>query len=57
MAVMIDNKVSAYLKSFENVIRINSFQMSFNNDYANDVEKMMCHCINNVVIYFTMIKK
>jgi hypothetical protein len=21
------------------------------------VEKMMCHCINNVVIYFTMIKK
>jgi len=36
--------------SFENVIKLNSFQIWLNNDYANDVDKMMCHYINNVVI-------
>ncbi len=50
MAFMIHDKVTCMSKiSFENVIKINSFQMSLKNDYANDVDKMMCHYINNVV--------
>jgi hypothetical protein len=55
---MIDDKVIWMFKiSIENVIRIKSFQIYLKNDYANDVDKMMCHYIDNVVIkLFIMIK-
>jgi hypothetical protein len=48
---MINDKVTWLSKiSFENVIKINSFQIWLKNNYANDVNKMMCHYIDNVVI-------
>jgi hypothetical protein len=51
MASMIDDKVTWMSKiSFENVIRIKSFQIWLKNNYANDMDKMMCHYIDNVVI-------
>jgi hypothetical protein len=53
MASMIDNKVIWMSKiSFENMTRIKSFQIWIKNDYANDVNKMMCHYINNVFINY-----
>jgi hypothetical protein len=36
--------------SFENVTKIKSFQIWLKTNYENDVEKMMCHYKNNVVI-------
>jgi hypothetical protein len=36
--------------SFENVIKIKSFKIWLKNNYANDVDKMMDHYINNVII-------
>jgi len=36
--------------SFQNVIKIKSFQIELNNDYANDTDKMMCHYTDNVVL-------
>jgi len=36
--------------SFENVIRIIFFKYDYANDYAHDLDKMVCHCINNVII-------
>jgi hypothetical protein len=51
MASMIDDKMMCISKiSFENMIRIKSFEIWLKNNYANDMEKMMCHYINNVVI-------
>jgi len=51
MASMIDDKVTWMSKiSFENVTSIKSFQIWVKNNYANDMEKMMCHYIDNVVI-------
>jgi hypothetical protein len=32
------------------MIKIKSFQISLKNNYAIDMDKMMCHYINNVVI-------
>jgi hypothetical protein len=51
MAFTIDDKVMwMFTISFENVIRIKSFQIWLNNDYANHVDKIMCHYIDNVII-------
>jgi hypothetical protein len=51
MASMIDGKVTWMSKIlFENVTRIKSFQIWLKNHYTNDMEKMMCHYIDNVVI-------
>jgi hypothetical protein len=51
MASMIDVKVTwMYKMSFENVIRIKSFTIWLKNNYANDVDKMICHYIENVII-------
>jgi hypothetical protein len=51
MTSMIDDEVMCISKiSFENMIRIKSFQIWLKNNYANDMDKMMCHYINNVVI-------
>jgi hypothetical protein len=50
-ASMINDKVMQMSKiSFENVITIKSFKILLKNTYANDVNKVMCHHINNVVI-------
>ncbi len=44
MTSMIDDKVIWMFKiSFENMTKIKSFQIWLKNDYANDMEKMMCH--------------
>ncbi len=51
MAFMIDDKVTCMFKiSFENAFMIESFQVWLKNDYASDVDKMMCHYINKMVI-------
>ncbi len=51
MTSMIDDKVMWMSKILcENVIRIKSFQILLKNHYTNDVEKLMCHYIDNVVI-------
>jgi hypothetical protein len=48
---MIDNKMMWMFKiSFENMTTIKSFQLWLKNDYENDVYKMMCHYIDDVVI-------
>jgi hypothetical protein len=48
---MINGKVMWMSKiSFENVTKIKSFKIWLKHKYANDVDKMMCHYINNVVI-------
>jgi len=36
--------------SFENVTKIKSFKIWLKNNYENEVDKMMCHYKNNVVI-------
>jgi hypothetical protein len=36
--------------SFQNVTRIKSFQIWLKSNYENDMEKMMCHYKNNVVM-------
>jgi hypothetical protein len=51
MASMIDDKVTWMSKiSYENVTRIKSFKIWLKNDYTNDMDKIMCHCIDNVII-------
>jgi hypothetical protein len=51
MISMVDDKVIWMSKiSFENVIKIKSFKIWLKNNYANDMEKKMCHYIDNVVI-------
>jgi hypothetical protein len=51
MASMIDDKVTwMYKISFENVISTKSFQIWLKNNYANDMKKMMCRYIDNLVI-------
>jgi hypothetical protein len=51
MIFMIDDKVTWIFKlSFENLIRIKSFQICLKNNHANDVDKTMCHYVDNVVI-------
>jgi hypothetical protein len=51
MVSMIDEKMMWMSKiSFENMIRIKSFQIWLNNNYAHDMNKMMCHYIDNVSI-------
>jgi hypothetical protein len=51
MTFMIDEKMIWMFKiSFENMIKIKSFQIWLNNDYAHDMKKMMCHYIDNVII-------
>ncbi len=51
MASMIDNKMMRMCKvSFQNVTRIKSFQIWLKSNYENDMEKMMCHYKNNVVM-------
>ncbi len=59
MASMIDDKVTWMSKiSFENMIKIKSFKIWLKNNYAFDVDKMMCHYIDNVITQlFTMIQK
>ncbi len=48
---MIDEKMTWMSKiSFENVAMIKSFQTWLKNNDGNDVDKMMCHYKNNVVI-------
>jgi hypothetical protein len=48
---MINDKVKWMSKiSFENVTSIKSFQIWLKYNYANDVNKIMCHYIDNVVI-------
>jgi hypothetical protein len=44
MASMIDDKLMWMSKiSFENVTRIKSFQIWLKNNYANNMDKMICH--------------
>jgi hypothetical protein len=51
MASMIDDKVTWMSKIlFENLTRIKSFQIGLKSDYANDMDKMMHHYINNMLI-------
>jgi hypothetical protein len=51
MASMIDDKVTWIFKiSFENLSMMKSFQMWLKNDYAKDMDKMICHYRDNVVI-------
>ncbi len=51
MAFMIDDNVMWMFEiSFENVTRIKSFKIRLKNNYANDMDKMMCHYIDNVII-------
>ena len=48
---MIDDKMTWMSKiSFENVTKIKSFQIWLKNNYANDMDKMMCHYIDNGII-------
>jgi len=48
---MIDDKMTWMSKvSIENVIRIKIISNMIKNNHANDVDKMMWHYINNVVI-------
>jgi len=48
---MIDDKMTWISRIlFENVTKINSFQIWLKNNYENDVDKMMCHYKNNVII-------
>jgi hypothetical protein len=48
---MIDDKMMwMYKVSFQNVIRIKSFPIWLKNNYENDVDKMICHYKNNVVM-------
>jgi hypothetical protein len=48
---MISDKMTWMSKiSFENVTKLKSFQIWPKNNYENDVNKMMCHYKNNVVI-------
>jgi hypothetical protein len=59
MASMIDDKMTWMSKiSFENVTKIKSLKIWLKNNYANDMDKMMCHYKDNVITQlFTMIKK
>jgi hypothetical protein len=51
IACLIDDKMMWMSKiSYENVIRIKSIKIKSNNDYTNDMDKMMCHYIHNVII-------
>jgi len=51
MASMIDDKVIWMFKiSFENVWMRKLIQIWLNNNDADDVDKIMCHSIDNVVI-------
>jgi len=51
MASMIHDEVMCISKiSFENMIRTKSFKIWLQNNYANDMDKLMCHYINNVFI-------
>jgi len=51
MTSMIDEKMMWMSKIlFENMIRIKSFQIQLNNNYAHDMNKKMCHYIDNVII-------
>jgi len=45
MASIIDNKVLTWMFkiSFENVTKIKWFQILLKNDYANAMDKIMCH--------------
>jgi hypothetical protein len=53
MASMINEKMTWMSKiPFENVTKIKSFQIWLKNNYANDMEKMMCHYIDNVIQLF-----
>jgi hypothetical protein len=48
---MIDDKMTCMFKiSFENMIEIKSFQIWLKNNYENDMDKMMCHYKNNMII-------
>jgi len=59
MTSLIDDKMMWMFKiSFENVIKIKIISNITKNNYANDVDKMICHYIDNVVIQlFTMFFK
>ncbi len=51
MASTIDNKMTWMSKiSYENVTKIESFQIYLKNDYANDVNKIVCDYIHNIII-------
>jgi hypothetical protein len=51
MTSMINDKVMWMFKiSFENVTRIKSFQIRLKNNNGNDMDKMMYHYIDNVVM-------
>jgi hypothetical protein len=51
MASMIDDKMTRMSKIlFLNLIRIKSFQIWLKSDYASDMNKMMHHYINNMLI-------
>ncbi len=51
MASMVDDKVTWMSKiSFENVIKIMSFQIWLKNDYANGVHKMMWHYGHKIIL-------
>jgi len=48
---MIDDKMTWMSRIlFENATKINSFQIWLKNNYEIDVDKMMCHYKNNVII-------
>jgi hypothetical protein len=59
MTSLIDDKMMWMFKiSFENVIKIQIISNITKNNYANDMDKMICHYINNVVTQlFTMFLK
>jgi hypothetical protein len=51
IASMIYDKMTRIFKiPFENLTRIKEFQIWLKNNYANDVNNMMCHYIDNVFI-------
>jgi hypothetical protein len=51
MTSMINDKVMWMFKiSFENVTRIKSLQIRLKNNNGNDMDKMMYHYIDNVVM-------
>jgi len=59
MASMIDNKSDMDVQDIISKHDYDKVISNMNkNDYANDLNKMMCHYINNVLInYFKMIKR
>jgi len=51
MTSMINDKVMWMFKiSFENVTSIQSFKIRLKNNNGNDMDEMMCHYIDNMVM-------